>query len=104
MYDVNLFCNQTVVRTASYFLDSGHWFLSLYNDDGDSQMVTFVAKVSGQLNRDCPGGCNGRGDCVLGRCQCEAGFDGPDCGQSELFNLIMYVVPWSGSKHVYAFG
>lgn len=67
----------------SYYLSSGHWFLSLYNDADGSQEVAFVARVSAELTRNCPKGCGGHGECVLGRCQCETGFDGPDCGQSE---------------------
>ena len=73
----------TVTRSVSYFLEQGHWFLSLYNDDMDAQEVSFVVRVSQELTQNCPQGCNGRGQCVLGRCQCEAGYDGPDCGQSK---------------------
>ena len=49
----------------------------------DAQEVSFVVRVSQELTQNCPQGCNGRGQCVLGRCQCEAGYDGPDCGQSK---------------------
>ena len=73
----------SVAKTASYFLPAGHWFLSLYNDDGDANEVSFVARVAPELTRNCPKGCSGRGECVLGKCQCHAGFDGPDCGQSK---------------------
>ena len=72
-----------MTRSVSYFLEQGHWFLSLYNDDMDAQEVSFVVRVSQELTQNCPQGCNGRGQCVLGRCQCEAGYDGPDCGQSK---------------------
>ena len=72
-----------MAKTASYFLPAGHWFLSLYNDDGDANEVSFVARVAPELTRNCPKGCSGRGECVLGKCQCHAGFDGPDCGQSK---------------------
>ena len=70
-------------RKVSYYLDAGHWFLSLYNDAGEAREVAFVARVSPELTRNCPKGCSDHGECVLGRCQCETGFDGPDCGQSK---------------------
>ena len=77
----------SVAKTASYFLPAGHWFLSLYNDDGGASEVSFVARAvapsADARGRHCPQGCSGRGECVLGKCQCHAGFDGPDCGQSK---------------------
>ena len=97
----------SVAKTATYFLPAGHWFLSLYNDDGDANEVSFVARVAPELTRNCPKGCSGRGECVLGKCQCHAGFDGPDCGQSKCkesnsvhlttndsrFRLPYYIIP-----------
>ena len=79
----SLFFQPTVTRSTSYYMEQGHWFLSLYNDDIESQEVSFVLRVSEELTKNCPNGCNGRGQCILGRCQCEAGYDGPDCGQSK---------------------
>jgi hypothetical protein len=29
----------SVEREASYYLDAGHWFLSLYNDDSEPRQV-----------------------------------------------------------------
>lgn len=75
----------TVTRSTSYYMEQGHWFLSVYNDDMDAQEVSFVLRVSQELTKNCPNGCNGRGQCILGRCQCEQGYDGPDCGQSKFF-------------------
>ena len=72
-----------MTKSVSYYMEAGHWFLSLYNDDGESRQVSFVTKVSPELTRNCPKGCHGKGECVLGRCQCQPGFDGPDCGQSK---------------------
>ena len=77
----------SVSKNTSYYLESGHWFISIYNDDGESKPVRFVATVSEDMTRNCPRGCSGRGDCVLGRCQCRTGFDGPDCGQSKWMTL-----------------
>ena len=73
----------SVSKNTSYYLESGHWFISLYNDDGESKPVRFVATVSEDMTRNCPRGCSGRGDCVLGRCQCRTGFDGPDIFGNE---------------------
>ncbi|XP_059078932.1 teneurin-m-like isoform X2 [Tigriopus californicus] len=72
----------TVTHTANYYLESGHWFMSFYNDDGQPRRVGFQAEASDELTRNCPKGCSGHGECVLGQCQCQPGFDGPDCGQS----------------------
>ena len=83
------FQQPTVTRTSSYYMEQGHWFMSLYNDDIDSQEVSFVLRVSQELTKNCPSGCNGRGQCILGHCQCEAGYDGPDCGQSKFFFFIL---------------
>ena len=30
----------TVTRTVNYYLESGHWFLSLYNDNGENKEVS----------------------------------------------------------------
>jgi hypothetical protein len=92
-----LFQQPTVSRSASYYLAAGHWFLSLYNDDGDAHEISFVARVSSELTRNCPKGCSGRGECVLGKCQCNTGFDGPDCAQSKWSELVGFF-PEFGDK------
>ena len=81
------FLQPQVTKAVSYYMDRGSWFISLYNDAGTNQEVSFVARVSSELTRNCPNGCSGHGECVLGKCQCETGFDGPDCAQSK-FALI----------------
>ena len=78
------FLQPEVTKAVSYYMDRGSWFVSLYNDAGTSQDVSFVAEISSELTRNCPNGCSGNGECVLGKCQCETGFDGPDCAQSKL--------------------
>ncbi|KAF2358725.1 EGF-like domain extracellular, partial [Trinorchestia longiramus] len=30
---------------------------------------------------ECPQRCNGHGHCFLGRCQCQQGYNGPDCSE-----------------------
>ncbi|XP_034250662.1 teneurin-m isoform X4 [Thrips palmi] len=69
-------------KEVSHYLEQGHWFLSLYNDDGDPQEVSFMAAVSEDLTTNCPSGCSGKGECILGHCQCKPGFGGEDCSES----------------------
>ena len=64
-------------------MSEGHWFISLYNDFGDSQEVEFFAAMSLEMTEGCPMGCNGHGECVLGRCKCESGYGGDDCSQGK---------------------
>ncbi|KAB7503449.1 hypothetical protein Anas_04509, partial [Armadillidium nasatum] len=61
-------------------LESGDWFLSLYNDDGDPHKVGLLA-TPGSGSGECPQRCNGRGLCFLGRCQCQTGYSGHDCSE-----------------------
>lgn len=68
-------------------MDPGHWFISLYNDDGDKQEVTFYAAVAEDMTQNCPNGCSGSGQCLLGHCQCNPGFGGDDCSESKFFSL-----------------
>ena len=66
-------------------MDPGHWFLSLYNDDGDAQEVSFVAVIAEDMTQNCPNGCSGKGECLLGHCQCNPGFGGDDCSESMFY-------------------
>ena len=72
-----------VARDTSLYMSEGHWFISLYNDFGDSQEVEFFAAMSLEMTEGCPMGCNGHGECVLGRCKCESGYGGDDCSQGK---------------------
>jgi len=78
----------TLSKTLPLFLSEGHWFVSLYNDYGDSQEIGLTVAPSRELTEGCPSGCNGRGRCQLGRCVCEAGFGGDDCSQGESVDLV----------------
>jgi len=63
-------------------MEPGHWFLSLYNDDGDPHEVSFIAVIAEDMTHNCPNGCSGKGECLLGHCQCKPGFGGEDCSES----------------------
>lgn len=73
----------TIHRDVTRFMEGGFWFISLYNDDGHNQEVTFFATVAGEMMRNCPNGCNGNGNCIGGHCQCNAGFGGDSCNESK---------------------
>lgn len=51
----------SVSKELSNFLEAGHWFLSLYNDDSDPQEVVFVCNISEEMTEGCPNGCSGNG-------------------------------------------
>ncbi|XP_075234226.1 teneurin transmembrane protein Ten-m isoform X2 [Lycorma delicatula] len=74
--------HSSVKKEVTHYLEPGHWFLSLYNDDGDPQEITFVAQVSEDMTQNCPNGCSGKGQCLVGHCQCNPGFGGEDCSDS----------------------
>lgn len=61
--------------------------MSLYNDDGDEQEVTFYASVAADMTQNCPNGCSGNGQCLLGHCQCNPGFGGDDCSESKCISF-----------------
>ncbi|CAH1993726.1 unnamed protein product, partial [Acanthoscelides obtectus] len=74
--------HSTVKKEVTHYMEQGHWFLSLYNDDGEPQEVTFVATIAEDMTHNCPNGCSGNGDCLMGHCQCNPGFGGDDCSDS----------------------
>lgn len=76
-----------VKKQVTHYMEQGHWFLSLYNDDGDPQEVNFIATIADDMTHNCPNGCSGKGECLMGHCQCNPGFGGDDCSESKyLFN------------------
>ncbi|XP_030767229.1 teneurin-m isoform X3 [Sitophilus oryzae] len=74
--------HSSVKKEVTHYMEQGHWFLSLYNDDGDPQEITFVAVVADDMTQNCPNGCSGKGECLMGHCQCNPGFGGDDCSES----------------------
>ncbi|XP_050057252.1 teneurin-m isoform X3 [Aphis gossypii] len=71
-----------IKKEVTHYLEPGHWFVSMYNDDGDLTTVTFSASVSEDMTLSCPNGCSGKGECMVGHCQCNPGFSGDDCSDS----------------------
>ena len=78
-----------VQKEVTQFMEPGHWFVSLYNDDGDPQEVTCLISLSRDMTLNCPRGCNANGECILGRCQCKSGFGGDDCSESKWLVLSL---------------
>ncbi|KAI4462797.1 teneurin and n-acetylglucosamine-1-phosphodiester alpha-n-acetylglucosaminidase [Holotrichia oblita] len=72
----------SVKKEVTHYMEQGHWFLSLYNDDGDPQEVNFIAVIADDMTHNCPNGCSGKGECLMGHCQCNPGFGGDDCSES----------------------
>ena len=83
-----------VAKDSTLYMSEGHWFISLYNDFGDSQEIEFFATMSLEMTEGCPMGCNGHGECVLGRCKCESGYGGDDCSQGKktLFANFIWIL------------
>eukprot|EP00102_Acyrthosiphon_pisum_P009702 XP_003248283.1 PREDICTED: teneurin-m isoform X2 [Acyrthosiphon pisum] len=71
-----------IKKEVTHYLEPGHWFVSMYNDDGDLTTLTFSASVSQDMTLSCPNGCSGKGECMVGHCQCNPGFSGDDCSDS----------------------
>lgn len=82
-------------------MEPGHWFISLYNDDGDEQEITFYAAVADDMTQNCPNGCSNNGQCLLGHCQCNPGFGGDDCSESkyqyikQTFPTVFPILPFN---------
>jgi hypothetical protein len=76
--------------TLLQYLDTGRWFLSVYNDDLRPHQVTLVVAEAEGVSTACPNDCSGHGSCYLGKCDCIDGYEGIDCSKSEYLFLIYY--------------
>lgn len=64
-------------------VEPGRWFLAVYNDDLQRQEVAIGLTLTNEVATPCPDDCNGRGQCLNGKCLCRDGFAGNDCSTSK---------------------
>ncbi|XP_075213771.1 teneurin-a transmembrane protein [Lycorma delicatula] len=68
--------------TLLQYLDTGRWYLSVYNDDLHSHEVVLIVEEAEGISTACPNDCSGHGSCYLGKCDCIDGYEGVDCSKS----------------------
>lgn len=74
-------------------VEPGRWFLAIYNDDLRRQEVAISLTLTDEVATPCPDDCNGRGQCLNGKCLCRDGFAGIDCSTSNsIHNTPLYSV------------
>lgn len=75
--------------TLLQYLDTGRWFLSVYNDDLRPHEVVLIVEEAEGISTACPNDCSGHGSCYLGKCDCIDGFEGIDCAKSKYSVFII---------------
>lgn len=79
--------------TLLQYLDTGRWFLSVYNDDLRPHQVTLVVAAAEGVSTACPNDCSGHGSCYLGKCDCIDGYEGVDCSKSKYKIICFQIIP-----------
>ena len=64
-------------------VEPGRWFIAIYNDDLRRHQVDIALILTNEVATPCPDDCNGRGQCLNGKCVCRDGFAGTDCSTSK---------------------
>ena len=79
------------------YLEDGLWYFSLLNDNKSPLKFRFKTQFYENANSNCPMNCNGKGECVNGKCRCFPQYSGIDCSQSKIeksrnkFNLFLLI-------------
>ncbi len=86
----NTYYNTSLVKPV----EPGRWFRAVYNDDLQRQEVAIGLTLTNEVATPCPDDCNGRGQCLNGKCLCRDGFAGTDCSTSKtlLFFLSFFLL------------